>query len=84
MTFQHVSGISLNYDDNIWERQSRCYKTVLKFHLWEKEMFSNWIWPGLIENSDVSSALLIRAAIFTCEHVDSSKVFQNGSFVGFK
>ena len=23
-TFEHVSGISLNFQDNIWERQSTC------------------------------------------------------------
>ena len=50
MAFQHVSGISLNFDENIWKRQSTCYQTVLKFHISQKEMFSNWICLGLMEN----------------------------------
>ena len=37
-----------------------------------------------MENWDVSSAVVILAVIVTREHVDSSKLFQNGSFRAFK
>ena len=84
MVFEHVSGIWLNYGHNLWGRQSMCYQIVLKFHISQKEMFSNWICFGLMENWDVSAAVLIWAVIVTREHVHSSKVFQNGSFSAFK
>ena len=75
MAFEHVSEISQKYDDNIWQLQSMCYKTVRKFHIWQKEMFSNWICVGLMENYDVSASVLISAVNATREHVVSSKVF---------
>ena len=84
MAFEHVSGIFLNYDDNIWEPQSMCYKTVRKFHISQKEMFSNWICVRLMENWHVYAAVLIWVVIVTREDVDFSKVSQNGSFRAFK
>ena len=33
MAFEHVLGISRNYDENIWERHSTCYETVLRIHI---------------------------------------------------
>ena len=75
MAFDHVSRISLNYEENIWERQSTLYLTVLKFHISQKEMFSIWICLALIEIHDVSAAVLISAVIVTREHVDSPKLF---------
>ena len=50
VAFEHVSGISPNYDENRWERQSPCCEKVLKFHISKKEMFSNSICLGLMEN----------------------------------
>ena len=52
-----------------------CYQTVLRFHICLKEMFSNLIFLGLMENFDESAAVLISAVIVTSEHVDSPKVF---------
>ena len=31
MAFEHAAGICLNYDENTWDRQSRCWQTVLRF-----------------------------------------------------
>ena len=50
MAFQHVSGISVNYDKNIWKRQSMCSEIVLKFQVSQKDIFSNSICPGLMDN----------------------------------
>ena len=75
MAFHHVSRIFLNYDENIWERQSTCYQTVLKFNTSQKEIFSNWICLDLMEIDDVSTVVLISAVIVTREHVDSPKLF---------
>ena len=36
-----------------------------------------------MENWDVTAAVMIWAVIVTREHVNSSKVFQNGSFLAF-
>ena len=33
MAFEDVPGIFLNYDENIWERQSRFYQTVINFQI---------------------------------------------------
>ena len=84
MAFHYVSRISVNYDENISARQSTCYQTVPKFYISQKEMFCNCICLGLMENWDVSGAVLIWPVIVTREHVDSSKVFQNGSFLALK
>ena len=75
MAFEDLSGISLSYDENICERQSTCYKTVLRFHIWPKEMFHNSVCLGFMENKDESAAVLIYAVIVTREHVDSRNVF---------
>ena len=50
MGFEHNAGISLNYDENICDRQSTRYQAVLRFHTWLKEMFSNSICLALMEN----------------------------------
>ena len=52
-----------------------CYKTVLKFRISQKEMFSKWICVGLKKNLDVSASVLISAVIATGEHVNYPKVF---------
>ena len=75
MAFEHFSRISLNYDKNTRERESMCYETVLIFHIWLKEIFSNSICLGSVENKDEGAAVLILAVIVTGEHVDSQKVF---------
>ena len=74
MAFEHVSRISLNYDDNVSERQSRFYQTVPKFHISGKQMFSNRICLGLMENYDVSASVLISAATSTRERVVGAAV----------
>ena len=61
-----------------------CYQTVLRFHIWLKETFSNSVCLALIENEDESAAVLVLAVFITREHVDSPKVFYNGSVWGFK
>ena len=50
MAFEHVPGIYVNYDKQTCERQSRCYETVLTFHISLKDMFSNSICLGFFEN----------------------------------
>ena len=75
MTFEHVSEISLNYDENACERKSRCYQKVLRFHIRLKGMLSNSICLGLMENKDESAAVLISAVFLTSEAFDSEKVF---------
>ena len=51
-----------------------CSQPVLKFHIWQKEMFSNWIYLPLMENYDVNASVLISAVTATREHVDYPKV----------
>ena len=75
IAFEHVSGISRNSDENIWERQSTCYQTVLKFYISQKEMFSHCICLGLMKNYDESAGVLVSAVTVTCEHVHSPKAF---------
>ena len=75
MTLEHVARISLNNDKNTCDRESTRYQTVLRFQIKLKEMFSNTICLGLIENLDESGAVLIWAVFGTPEHVDSRKVF---------
>ena len=75
IAFEHVSGISRNCDENIWERESTSYQTVLKFHISQKEMFSNIVCLGLMENYDESASVLISAVTVTREDVHSLKVF---------
>ena len=50
--FESVAGIYLIYDENTCDRQSTCYQTVVRFRIWQREMFSNSIFPTLIENWD--------------------------------
>ena len=75
MAFEHVSGISLNYDKQTCERQSTCCQTVLRSQIWLKEMFSNSICIGLMENLAESAAVLILAVFVTRQHVDSPEMF---------
>ena len=75
MTSEHVSGISVNYDENTWERQSTCYETVLRFHIWLKELSSDSICLVPIENPDESATVLIWVVFVTRKQVDSPKVF---------
>ena len=75
MAFKHVAGISLNCNENTYDRQSTRYQTVLWFQTSLKEMFSNSICLGLMENYDESAAVVISAVFVTREHVYSPKVF---------
>ena len=75
MAFEHVSGISRNYHENTCERHSTCYQTVLRFHIWLKEIFSNSICRGLMENSDESATVLISAMFVSRGYIDSPKMF---------
>ena len=71
MAFKHVAGTSLNSNENIFCRQSTYYQTVLRFHIFLKEMFSDSICLGIMENSGESAAVLISAVFVTHQHVDS-------------
>ena len=84
MAFEHIAGISLNYDKNTCDRQSTCYQTVLRFYIWLKEMFSNSICLGLTEDHGESVAVLISAVFVTREHLDWPKVFYSRSFRALK
>ena len=70
MAFEHVAAISLSDDENTCHRQSTCYQTVLRLHVWLKEMFSNLICLGLTQNEDESAAVPISAVFVTRQHVD--------------
>ena len=50
MVFEHDDGISFYYDNNTCDWQSMCYQTVLRFHIWLKEMFSNDIYLGFMKD----------------------------------
>ena len=71
ITFKHVAGISLNSHEETCDQQSPCYQTVLGFHTRLKEMFSNSICLGIMENYDEGAAVLISAVFVTHQHVDS-------------
>ena len=84
MAFEHVARICFNYDENTFDLQSTCYQTVTKFQISRKEMFSNAICRGLMENLDESAAVLIPAVFGSREHIDSPKVFWNRSLQTLK
>ena len=65
MAVEHVAVVSLNYDENTYDPQSTCYETVLKFHIWLKEMFCNSICLALMENQDESAAVLTSGVFGT-------------------
>ena len=71
MAFEHVSEISLNYDENACELKSKCYQKVLRFHIRLKGMLSNSICLGLMKNKDENAAVLISAVFLTGEAFDS-------------
>ena len=50
IAFEPIVGTYLNYEENTCERQSTCYQTILRFSIWLREMFSNWLCLGLMEN----------------------------------
>ena len=75
MAVEHVAGICLNYDENIFEWQSTCYQAILRFHIWLKEMFPNSNFCFLMENYDESAAVFISPVFVSREHIDSPKVF---------
>ena len=50
IVLEHVAGNSLNYDENICDRESTCYKTVLRFQISLTEMFSSSICLRLMGN----------------------------------
>ena len=75
MAFKHVARISFNSDEQTCDQESTFYQTVLGFHTWLKEIFTNSICLCIIENYDQSAAFLISAVFLTREHVDSPKVF---------
>ena len=84
MAFEHVAGISLNDDENTFQPESTCYQAVLRFYIWIKEMFSNSIICGLMENYDESAAVLILPVFVSREHIESPKVFWKESLQIFK
>ena len=75
VAFKQGAGISLNSDKNTFYRQSTYYQTVLRFHIYLKEIFSNSISLDIMENYEKRAAVLIKAVFLTHQHVDSWKVF---------
>ena len=52
IAFEPVAVISAIYDEITCDLQSRCYQTVLRFRMWLREIFSNSIFPRLMENCE--------------------------------
>ena len=50
MAFEPFVGTYLNYGKNTYDRQSTCHQTLLTFHISLREMVSNLICLGLMEN----------------------------------
>ena len=75
IAFKHVVGISLNSAEQTCDRQSTCYQTILRFHNWVKEIYSNSICLGIMEDHDQNAAAMISAVFVTHQHVDSWKEF---------
>ena len=50
MAFEPFVGTYLNYGKNTYDRQSTCHQTLLTFHISLREMVSNLISLGLMEN----------------------------------
>ena len=73
--FEPPAGISLIYEENTCDRQSTCYQTLLRFSILLREMFSNSIFPRLIENLEKRAPVQVPAVFGTCEHFDSRNVF---------
>ena len=74
MASEDVVGNSLNYDENSWDRQSRCYQKVLRFQMRLTEICSSSICPLRMGNYDKSAAAQISAVLGTRERVDSQRV----------
>ena len=75
IAFEPVAGISLIYHKNTADRQSTCYQTLPEFWILSREMFSNSISAGLIEDWDKTAALQGSAVFGICEHFDYQRVF---------
>ena len=84
IAFEAVTGIFLNYDKNASDRQSTCYETLVRFHIWLRDMFSNVICLGLMESHHKSAVLQVSAVFGTSEHVHSRRMFWNRSFQALK
>ena len=80
IALEPVAGISLNYDENTYDRQSLCYQGILRFEIWLREIFSNSTCLPLKENKNKNAAVQVAVVFRTCEQVDSRKVFWNRSF----
>ena len=50
IAFELVAGNSLSSEENTCDMPSTCEKTVLRFQIWLKVIFSNWICLRLQEN----------------------------------
>ena len=50
MAFEHVAGISFNYDENTCDRQSTCSQIVLRFQILLTEMISDSVCLWLMGN----------------------------------
>ena len=53
--FEAVALISLIYDENTRDLQSKCYQAVLRIGIWLREMVSNLICCRLMENWNESA-----------------------------
>ena len=58
-----VAGIFLNYAKNACDRPSTCWQTVLRFHIWLREMSSNSNCLGLISVCDPCTRWLPKSAL---------------------
>ena len=72
---QLFKGISLCYQENTCDRPSMFSQTVLTFWILFREIFSNSICLGIMENSDKGAPVQISVVFGTREHVDSRRVF---------
>ena len=70
-----AAGISLSYQENTCDRLSMFSQTVLTFWILFREIFSNSICLGIMENSDKGAPVQISVVFGTREHVDSRRVF---------
>ena len=84
MAFEYGVVTYLYYQVNSCDRHSTCYQTVLRSQMWLEEMFSNWIFSRLMWSYDKSATLQSLSVFGLREHVDSRKVFWNGSFLAYK
>ena len=75
IAFETVAGVFFIFDENTCDRQSTCYQTILRFHISEREIFSNSTYRRLFENLEKSTAVQVSAVFGNREHAHSGRVF---------